>query len=259
MINNSAKYIIRLDDASSYSNLSKWAKIEHILDKYSVCPVVAVIPKNMDDQIKFDSYNKKFWSMIKNWESKGWTIAMHGYNHKYHKVRRHSLVFPFYNRSEFGGLTIDQQKLKIKKSLDIFNKNGINPRVWIAPGHSFDTNTIKVLKKETNINIISDGISIYPFYSDGFFFIPQQLWKIKPKLFGIWTICLHPDTMELEDFRSFEKGIANNIIHDNIIRIDEIALKKRKKSILDQLYSHSFWIKYELKYFLKNFINKDAR
>ena len=31
---NKPKYIIRLDDASHFSNLQKWNKIEKILDKY---------------------------------------------------------------------------------------------------------------------------------------------------------------------------------------------------------------------------------
>ena len=252
MINKTAKYIIRLDDASHFSDLKKWGKIEAILDSYSVCPIVAVIPNNMDEEIKFSSYNKNFWDMVKRWENKGWTIAMHGYNHIYHKVRRHSLIFPFYNRSEFGGLELHEQEQRIKKSLNIFRENGLNPKVWIAPGHSFTYKTMNALRKETEIEIISDGISFYPFFSKGFFFIPQQLWELKEKLFGIWTICLHPDNMEMNDLNLFEKQVSRNIIKNNIINIDEIGLTKRRKSILDKLYSFAFWIKYELKYFMKS-------
>ena len=39
-----AKYIIRLDDANEYSDMSKWDRIEKILDKNDIKPLVAVIP-----------------------------------------------------------------------------------------------------------------------------------------------------------------------------------------------------------------------
>ena len=77
MIFSSPKYIIRLDDANHYSNLDRWIKIEKILNKYSVKPIVAVVPNNMDPMLKYSSLNNNFWSLIKKWEQSGWSIAMH--------------------------------------------------------------------------------------------------------------------------------------------------------------------------------------
>ena len=42
---------------------------------------------------------------------------MHGYNHIYHKCNRHDLIFPFYDRSEFCGLTLDEQIEKSKMQI----------------------------------------------------------------------------------------------------------------------------------------------
>ena len=72
-----ASYIIRLDDASNFSNLSKWNMIENILDKNNILPTVAIIPDNEDIALKYSEFNSKFWEKVKNWETKGWTIAMH--------------------------------------------------------------------------------------------------------------------------------------------------------------------------------------
>ena len=42
------EYCIRLDDACPQMNAEKWARIERILDKYKVRPIVGVIPENRD-------------------------------------------------------------------------------------------------------------------------------------------------------------------------------------------------------------------
>ena len=88
------------------------------------------------------------------------------------------MIFPFYNRSEFAELSLESQKNKIKKSLNEFIKNNIYPN-YAAPGHSFDEITLKALKIVTKININSDGIAFYPYYKEGFHFIPQQLWNLE--------------------------------------------------------------------------------
>ena len=249
---NTAQYLIRLDDASHYSNLSNWTKIEEVLDKYNVMPIVAVIPKNKDESLNYSNYNSNFWKLVKKWEKKGWSIAMHGYSHSFHKVRRKNLILPFYNRSEFAELSLDSQKVKLKKSLNEFNNNNIYPKVWIAPGHSFDKTTLIALKSVTKIDIVSDGISFYPYYKDDFYFIPQQLWDFKNRFFGLWTICLHPDTMTTNDIDKFELKIKQIAERKKITTIDRVSFNKTSKSIFGKLFSLLFWTKYELKNLLKS-------
>ena len=48
----SARYLIRLDDACHTMDTFKWDKIENILDKYSVKPIVSVIPDNKDRSLE---------------------------------------------------------------------------------------------------------------------------------------------------------------------------------------------------------------
>ena len=254
MIFSSPKYIIRLDDANHYSNLDRWIKIEKILNKYSVKPIVAVVPNNMDPMLKYSSLNNNFWSLIKKWEQSGWSIAMHGYNHVYHECKRFRLIFPFYNRSEFGGLSIDSQILKLKKSNKIFTRNGILPKIWIAPSHSFDLNTLKALKAATDIEIISDGIAYSNYFFQGFHFIPQQLWEFKNKLFGLWTICLHPDTMTDKEISELESFLEDKDKKNQIISVKSISYTKKGKTFFGKIFSIIFWLKYECKLFLKQIL-----
>lgn len=39
------KYILRLDDAAERMDIVKWNRMEVLLDKYNIKPLVGVIPK----------------------------------------------------------------------------------------------------------------------------------------------------------------------------------------------------------------------
>ena len=41
-------YLIRLDDATEYMNSSAWDRIEKLLDKFSINPIVGIIPDCRD-------------------------------------------------------------------------------------------------------------------------------------------------------------------------------------------------------------------
>jgi predicted deacetylase len=248
------KYLIRLDDASHFSNLEKWNKVEYILNRYNVKPLVAVIPNNMDNNLMYSAINKNFWNMIKEWQIKGWEIAMHGYNHVYHKCNRYDLIFPFYNRSEFGGLTLNEQIEKLKNANKLFISNNIKPRLWVAPSHTFDLKTLEALKKSTDIRIISDGIAYSTFFENGFNFIPQQLWDFKNKFYGTWTICLHPDTMTERELINLDLFLKNKSIKNQIIEFKDLVFNKRGLKFSDKIYSNFFWIKYNLKLNLKKYL-----
>ena len=48
-------------------------------------------------------------------------------------------------RSEFAGLPSEVQEIKLRNAIRIFHQHGVNPQVWIAPGHSFDAATVEIL------------------------------------------------------------------------------------------------------------------
>ena len=243
-----AQYLIRLDDANQFFDEKKWLRLEKIFDDLEIKPIVAVIPKNEDPELKNCFLKVDFWETVQRWQSKGWSIAMHGFEHQFHQIDRSKSIVPLHNRSEFVGLDLRKQSKKIKASLSIFKKNNVSPSVWVAPAHSFDSVTLNALTQETQIRTISDGLSIFPYKQNGFLFVPQQIWTIQYRLFGVWTICLHPETMNNTDFEVLNKRLKRPFIRYNITNLQKISDTDLGKKIIDKLYSFYFWQTRKLKH-----------
>lgn len=219
-----AKYLIRLDDACETQEREKWNKIEKLLDKYGIKPLVGVIPHNEDLNLVKDNFDKTFWDRVKQWELKEWTICMHGYNHVY--LSASGGLNPVQNRSEFAGVTLKIQREKIKKAYEIFKNKGITPKIFYAPSHTFDNNTLEALKIETDIRIISDTIALNCYKYNGIKFIPQQMGRCRKILIGVITFCYHPNLMSEDDFYNLEIFLKKN--KKKFIKFQEISLEKLK-------------------------------
>lgn len=228
-------YLLRFDDASEYMDIDKWNRVEQILDKYSIKPLVGVIPKNQDPSLTKYQKDNFFWDKVKIWENKGWKIAMHGYNHVYITTTRNS-------KSEFVDINVEIQKEKIRKGLEIFNNNKITPEVFFAPSHTFDNNTLKALKEESRIRIISDTVAFDVYKKDNFYYVPQQIAYIRSVPFMLATFCYHPNTMDEAGFDRLEKQILK--YKNKFVAFDSIVLKDRKLNIADWLLEKSiFWLR----------------
>lgn len=110
-------------------------------------------------------------------EKKGWIIALHGYEHVFETTS--GGINPVNNKSEFAGVNLEKQKKKISAGIEIFNENNIYPKVFFAPAHTFDENTLQALKDCSDIRIISDTIANDSYYYNGFTFVPQQSGKVR--------------------------------------------------------------------------------
>jgi len=238
----SAKYIIRLDDACPTMDKNKWNRIEDLLNKYDIKPIVAVIPNNNDPQLIIDNSDNSFWNKVRLWQMKGWEIALHGYDHLY--ITTKGGLVPKNNDSEFAGVTLANQEEKITKGINIFKENQINTKIWVAPSHSFDENTLIALKKHTNVEIISDGIALRPFKKYSFKWIPQQLCDFKYLPFGVWTICLHPNTLKDERFLEMEKFLRK--YRTKIISASDVTSYQERESLIDKIYAFFYWMRITL-------------
>lgn len=234
----SARYLIRLDDACHSMDHRRWWLVERLLDDYGIKPIVAVVPDNKDPKLEVDARNEAFWDTVRAWAAKGWAVAMHGHTHVMHPTTS-PLLLPYYQRSEFGGLTFDEQATKIRASWRIFSEQGVEPIVWVAPAHSFDSFTLKALAAETPIRIVSDGIAWDTYHDAGFHWIPQQLWRFSRRWSGLWTVCLHPNTMSDAAIASLAEAIRD--CRNKIVCIEQVKLSRRKKSPLGMLYHWYFW------------------
>ena len=244
MINiKQASYLIRLDDACPTMDSDKWSKIESLLNSYKIRPIVAIIPDNQSAELKKHQEDHEFWAKALNWQKQGWVIALHGYQHLFHAAI--GSILPMYKESEFTGLSLNQQQLMIKEANRLLLMHGLKPSVWVAPKHTFDRNTIEALRLETDIRIISDGISFFPFKEQGFLWIPQQLWSCRWFPFGVWTICLHPNSMEEGDFLNVESFLKSYA--PLVIGLDEVKHCCAEKRWIDYLFSFYFRILFSCK------------
>lgn len=196
------RFIFRLDDACERMNLDKWNRIEELLDKYEIKPLVGVIPDCKDTMMNQYEVNLSFWDKVKVWIEKDWTIALHGYHHLY--TTDQGGVNPIHNRSEFAGVDLKKQKEMIRRGISIFAQHGVVPQVFFAPSHTFDKNTIQALKEESNIRIISDTIAYDTYNMDDITFVPQQSGKVRYLPFSLVTFCYHPNDMQEDDFNHLE-------------------------------------------------------
>jgi len=235
----SARYLIRLDDACDTMNRRRWGLLEEVLDRHAIRPIVAVVPDNQDPALVFDSRDKAFWERVRAWQAKGWTVAMHGHTHVMHPTQRPLLV-PFYGRSEFAGLELDAQKAKIRAAWRYFLAEGVTPQMWVGPGRSFDVLTLRALREETSISVVSDGIAFDSYFEHDFHWIPQQMWRLAGRRAGLWTVCLHPNEMSEPAIAALDKIIGAGF-RGQIIGSADVRLKKRRKSMLGRAYHQYFW------------------
>ena len=227
------KYILRLDDATPKMNKSNWIKIEEMLDKYGVKPLVGIIPDCEDYIINWD-YDESFWTEIApRWVSKGWTIAQHGYKHVF------QLDLGIY--SEFNGLSYEKQKEKIEQGYDFMKNRGIIPTCFFSPAHQFDNNTISVCRDSGHFDFISDGTAFYPYKENGMLFIPCMFDTPHKMPFGIYTFVLHPNYLNDAEFEYYENFIRNN--KDNFINayeaLENINLN-RKRNVFEFAMKKAF-------------------
>lgn len=227
---------MRLDDATTRMDVEKWDKMERLLDKYQIKPLVGVIPNCEDPEMQKYQQDDFFWDKVCFWQKKGWTIALHGYNHVYGSSD--GGVNPVNQDSEFAGLPLEEQKKKIRLGIDIFRKHRIEPQVFFAPSHTFDDNTIEALKEESAIRIISDTVANRPYQKDGMTFVPQQSGRVRKLPFQVVTFCYHPNVMTEQDFyvldmffRKYGKKFAN-------FPLEEC---KRKRSIYDKMLNKLYF------------------
>lgn len=235
-----AAYLIRLDDASDYMDNNKWQRIINILDKYDIKPIIAAIPKNEDDTLlnRFVK-NPDFWSLLLSWQQKGYTIGLHGYNHKFSTDC--GGINPVNKYSEFACVPLDIQRIKIRNGVELFNKHGINAKVFIAPAHTFDKNTLIALSEESKITVISDMIASQPFILDNIRFIPQQMGLVRksPLPMKVITFCYHPNNMDESAFEELNKFLVK--YHKKFKKFEDITYYKKKRGLYDRILNYLYF------------------
>ena len=216
MINLIKKYLskntgmlIRLDDIAENMNWDLMNKCEALFDKNNIKPLLGIIPNNKDNELLSFGKNENFWNKVREWEKKGWEIAMHGYAHTYDHETNKNDFFNYGGKSEFYGHEYEEQIKKINKGLKKFNEEKINIKTFFAPNHTYDLNTFRALKQSGIKNII-DGYGLIPYSEHGLNFIPQLFYKEIMLPFGIQSTQIHLNTWQDKEFDIFRFFVEKN-------------------------------------------------
>ncbi|MBQ9677029.1 MAG: DUF2334 domain-containing protein [Prevotella sp.] len=231
------KYLIRLDDACPYMDGDKWQRMEDILDKYGVKPLVGIIPANADPKTMIEPEDPEFWEKAHRWVDKGWEMALHGFDHVC--VTNNGGINPVHRRSEFAGLTYEEQARKIGNGYEVLKGHGIEPSYFFAPSHTFDEVTIKAIKDHTPLRKISDLIATKPYKRDEFTIVPCQMGKLREMpISGYWCACYHPNIMKDEEFVALEGFLKEH--QQDFLSFEELP-EAGCRSFNDKLLSFAYY------------------
>jgi predicted deacetylase len=204
----SATYLLRFDDLCPTMDHERWDLIERAMFELDIRPIAAVVPDNRDPELVAREADPAFWERVRGWQAHGWTIAMHGYQHRYVTIDAGLVGLNRY--SEFAGLPREEQLGKLRHGLGILEREGVIPSVWVAPAHSFDRVTVELLVG-LGIRVVSDGLFVLPHRDRlGALWIPQQLWTWYWMPAGVWTICVHPNTLGASELWKLLDDIRTN-------------------------------------------------
>ena len=191
MIPRPGQYLLRFDDLCPTFSRAGWERFVPLIEEFRIKPILAVVPDNRDPELELSPPDPDFWAGMRAMEAADATIALHGYRHLCSSEGRGLL--PLHRRTEFAGVREATQRQWIQAGLAILRGHGLNPRIWVAPRHGFDSGTLRALAAE-GIHAVSDGLARVPFKRGGVTWIPQQLWAPVEKTKGLWAICVHSNT-----------------------------------------------------------------
>jgi predicted deacetylase len=226
MIPVPAEYLLRCDDLCPTMSTERWRRIESLIEEFQLQPILAVVPDNRDPGLEVSSPDPAFWQRMRKLEAAGAIVGLHGYRHRC-ESRGRSLV-GLARTSEFAGAPAKTQREWIHEGLRILRGHGLNPRIWVAPRHGFDRHTIDALCAE-GITLLSDGFARVPCRRGGLTWIPQQLWGPVEKSRGLWTICLHPNTVSEAEIGALRAFLT--VHSDQFTSVDRVLFRNQPATL----------------------------
>ena len=186
---------------------SKFSAVKNRLEVLGIKSILGVVPECQDSKLDTGERATDFFGQVRKWNEYGDAIAQHGTFHVYDKNCAGLLgINP---RSEFAGHDSETQFERIKYGKEILVREGVWQPWFMAPAHSFDENTVDVLKK-LGFKAITDGYGFYPYSFRSLIMVPQLTSFPINVGFGYSTICLHINSMEQRDIEILMEFVENN-------------------------------------------------
>lgn len=181
--------LLRFDDICPTMNYEQFGRAMELLRKIDAKPLLGVIPDCHDPDLQIEAPHEDFWLYMQQLQKRGYTLAMHGYQHVFDTDCRGTVSMG--RKSEFAGHSLEGQTKKIKLGKEILFEHGINTDIFFAPAHSYDDNTLKALSMN-GFRYISDGMSAKPYKKHGIICLPCRSGGVpRIKNTGYYTAVLH--------------------------------------------------------------------
>lgn len=222
------KTAVRLDDITPDMDFEKYKKIEKILDDNKICPLIGVVPFNKDDNLHRTDKplsDEEFVTFLKERESLGWVIALHGYNHVYTTKKKG--IFPLNNFSEFAGIEYEKQLSMLSEGREKLKNMGFDTDIFMTPAHTYDKKTLKALKA-AGFTRVTDGFGKCPYKRGELVFYPisRKRTECTSDKAGYTTYVLHTNSMKDSDIENFarliEKEREHFINYSEYIRVQAV-------------------------------------
>jgi len=230
------KTAVRLDDITPDMDYGKFYKMKQILDTYQIKPLIGVVPFNEDNNLMHSPKHEDFAGFLQGLVAEGWVVALHGYKHLYSTNK--GGLFPLNLFSEFAGVCLEKQDEMLAKGKEQFKKWGVDTTIFMAPGHTFDNNTLKALRKN-GFTYVTDGFGKRPYLRKGLVFLPiaiKQSDCYKDKQ-AYTTLVYHTNTMDEKDFERCKKLFEDN--KESLIPYEEMLKQTPcKRSMFGNLWEY---------------------
>jgi predicted deacetylase len=196
---------IRLDDITADMNWEKFLRFKDLMDRYGVKPLLGIVPDSKDPKLSIDPPRADFWEYVKERRDQdGWTLCMHGCHHVYTTDK--GGLLPLNRQSEFAGEDYEEQRDRLRKGRDILRSHGIETSLFMAPGHTYDLNTLMALRS-LGFTGLTDGFGSRPYRYEDMIFYPISFRKADSlkKSSGVTTFVVHCNSLEEQDFAAYEE------------------------------------------------------
>lgn len=229
------KILVRCDDICPTMDFSRFEQARELFRQYDIKPMLGVIPDCQDPDLEIETEHEEFWDYLLKMQQEGYTLAMHGYQHRFDTDTRGTVNLGF--KSEFAGHSLEEQTEKIRKGKEILKGHGIETEIFFAPAHSYDDNTLRALSAN-GFRYMSDGWSSKPYKKHGIICLPCRTGGIpKIRKDGYYTVVLHAHEWNIPDKAdAFDRFKVLCEKHENdFVDFREFAERECGISLLQQI------------------------
>lgn len=231
------KIAVRMDDITPDMDWKSFEAFTGMFARYGITPLLGIVPSNEDPKLKIQNPEPGFAEKMKELQKRGYVLAMHGCHHLYSTKK--GGLFPLNPQSEFAGVPEEKQRRLLEEGKDILEKQGIYTDIFMAPGHTLDRTTVKILR-ELGFSYVTDGFGRRPYRRDGMTWLPISF--LRRLCFsdreGITTLVIHANRSTERELQNYEAMFSAN--RDRFVPYSEFfAWEPAKQSVLARAQEYS--------------------